>query len=133
MANHQGRSTANMAYRWTAESLQALSLAPEELLKLPYAPVDLEYYALRDIAADEELTIDYGEDWVNAWASYTSSLLSTTMHELAYQRHGIKFRHPMVLKQGLLPSEWNASACLGDKCGSVDVARTTVNISHTEL
>lgn len=116
MANHRGRNSANMGYRWTAESLETLQRDPNELLKLPHAPVDLEYYALRDIAVDEELTIDYGEDWVNAWANYVGTLLSIPAWQLAQGRHNSKFRHPIVPVTGLIPNRWNDWTCVGESC-----------------
>jgi hypothetical protein len=134
-ANHQGRKTANMAYRWTAESLETLAQDPRELLKLPYAPLDLEYYALREIAADEELTIDYGEEWINAWSSYTNLLLSMPVVQLAQQRHGIKFRHPIIPITGLFPSSWDGLTCVGERCDRVQPSSNTtqVDMKHGEL
>jgi len=116
MANHQGRSTANMAYRWTAESLERLQQEPKELLKLPYAPVDLEYYALRDIAADEELTIDYGEEWVNAWSLYVGLQLELLLAGILDKHSDLKFRHPILPPEGFYPSSWDEYTCVGLSC-----------------
>jgi hypothetical protein len=76
IANHAPPSMANMEielYWWTDhEKKQNSSLV--ELSKSSSAELDLAYRATRDIAEGEELLIDYGEAWINAWASHLAEL-----------------------------------------------------------
>mmetsp|Transcript_41837 Transcript_41837/g.98020 ORF Transcript_41837/g.98020 Transcript_41837/m.98020 type:complete len:392 (+) Transcript_41837:2193-3368(+) len=39
----------------------------EALMKEDYASIVVDFVATRDIAADEEITLDYGKEWENAW------------------------------------------------------------------
>jgi hypothetical protein len=133
MANHQGRKTANMAYRWTADSLETLSRDPKELFKLPYAPADLEYYALREIATDEELTIDYGEEWINAWSLYTGLQLELLLAGSLDKHSDLKFRHPIIPADGLFPASWNAYTCVGETCPREASTASSSDINGGEL
>jgi hypothetical protein len=74
-----------------------LNLSPEEIIqeqeKHGQSMIDIGYYAIRDIAEDEELVIDYGSDWEAYYRSRT--------------KDGIKdVRYPIQLPQGFLPKQW---------------------------
>lgn len=56
-----------------------------------------EYVALRDIDRFEELVLDYGSDWDQAWGQFAS------MHP--YQRPGY-FRHEIGVPDGFYPKAW---------------------------
>jgi hypothetical protein len=66
-----------------------------ELLFLPYAPLDLGFFAARDIEVGEELTLDYGAEWVAAYSPRYSTEQESTM-----------FHHWMEAPEGLFPAHW---------------------------
>lgn len=61
------------------------------------SPLDIAVYATRDIAAGEELFIDYGTGWMVAWKDFESA---------DEKEEGILFRHPLVLPSEFLPMQW---------------------------
>lgn len=64
----------NAALRWsTHQSHQKdwLNMTIDELGSKLEVGLILEYYALRDIAEDEEITVDYGQEWEDAWKRHT--------------------------------------------------------------
>ena len=75
-----------------------------ELFNLPYAPLDLAYIALMDIAEDEELFLDYGLLWQQAYDAYEKSQRTTTATKEL-------FRHPIYLpnQSNLFPASWYVS------------------------
>ncbi|KAL7559882.1 hypothetical protein ACA910_005379 [Epithemia clementina (nom. ined.)] len=73
--NHGGSEQANAQLRWSKKLSDSTMLqkSPSALLQLERSGLVLELVALRDIAKDEEVTIDYGTSWVDAWMQYTGS------------------------------------------------------------
>lgn len=114
IANHQSSMFANMRYGWDNRSFEILNNDPLSIFNTAYAPLDLAYYATRDISAHEELTFDYGEAWINAWALY----LASTHHSYLDEDTGdiLKFRYPIDPIPGLIPSAWNDVTCMGLYC-----------------
>jgi hypothetical protein len=51
-----------------------LSIPLSELVSAPYGKLDIAFYAVRDIAEDEELFLDYGKEWEELYFSYLSSV-----------------------------------------------------------
>lgn len=98
-----GRNGPNAAFRWasgwdpTSNEWRKLSL--EELAKKQTRGLSLEIYALRDIAPGEEIFMDYGEAWEQAWEKHvqewkppprsSSSSTTTTRTALASNDHWI--------------------------------------------
>lgn len=67
--NHQPGEEANVAIRWPENQLvheSFLKKHPLDLIDMSGVPV-FEYYALRDIQPGEELFLDYGTEWQEAW------------------------------------------------------------------
>ncbi|CAB9517506.1 Guanylate cyclase [Seminavis robusta] len=50
-----------------------LDYTPEELLEYPHAGLGFNVIALRDIAPDEEILMDYGPDWESAWEEHVQN------------------------------------------------------------
>ena len=48
-----------------------------KILKEHYATLVIEYVAIRDIQPDEEIFIDYGEEWDEAWVKHTNEFHSS--------------------------------------------------------
>jgi len=42
----------------------------EYLIRAPFAQLDIAYVATRTIAADEEIFLDYGEEWLSSWLEF---------------------------------------------------------------
>jgi hypothetical protein len=70
--NHKATGNgANVEYRWASwpkDSTQnALKMPLEDLKRVAHRTVSFEIVALKDIEAGEEIYMDYGEDWEEAW------------------------------------------------------------------
>lgn len=48
----------------------------EDIFSEPYSSMVLDLVALRDIAQDEEILIDYGESWQKAWEDHVKNWIS---------------------------------------------------------
>lgn len=84
-----------------------LELSYDDVIALSSAPLDLAYYASRDIALGEEFFIDYGSAWTSAfdmWNRARKDLESTG--NVAGNDNLAPFRHPVGLRSGLLPIHW---------------------------
>ena len=70
--NHNS-SRANVKIQWAPtgnlrHNATLLNLTPEEMYQMDVKPgLGIEYVALKDISEGEELFIDYGDSWENAW------------------------------------------------------------------
>jgi len=98
----------------------ALEMTTEAILSVDYSPLDLKYTATRDIAADEELTVNYGEAWVASWAEYLAKSMeynskrtmsafgrsSNDMNKNNADTEPPLFRKFMQAPPGLLPEQW---------------------------
>lgn len=91
--NHQPEGLANLDIQWydwtrvsskgayfektnnnTRDLTSLLKLSVTEILAAPYAQFDLAFVALTDIYEGDELTINYGDSWQEAWDQYGSAL-----------------------------------------------------------
>lgn len=87
--NHQPAGLANLDFGWydwssvpskgayferynnNSRGLNSmLKMSVNEVLAAPMAQFDLVFTALTDIAEGDELTINYGESWLQAWQQY---------------------------------------------------------------
>lgn len=70
--------TPNSAIRWSTHESSALhkeewlNMTVEQMGKKLDVGLMIEYYALREIAFDEEITINYGLDWEKAWDEHVN-------------------------------------------------------------
>ncbi len=109
--NHQPAEEANVAMQWFSrvaedDALDAWKLVSEytveELPTSTIMPLDIAFYAIRDIEAGEELFIDYCDDWVDAWIDarcYSGD-------ESGCDSIG-KFRSYIGVEEGLFPEHWH--------------------------
>lgn len=76
LINHS-HENPNVALRWSTSALhhkQWLDLPIDQFLKIDYpGALLMEIYALTDIAEGEELFLDYGVAWENAWKKHVKS------------------------------------------------------------
>lgn len=76
--NHGGRERANVKLRWPDKELIAhkpdyLERTPKQLADtLEKIGLAFEYVAIRDIKEGEEVLIDYGPEWEQAWINYVA-------------------------------------------------------------
>jgi hypothetical protein len=73
--NHNSGTKANAAVRWSNQAYEEewLEMNPNLLLESTVTHgLVLEYVALRDILPGEEIFIDYGEEWTQAWEKHVS-------------------------------------------------------------
>ena len=80
--NHNG-TAPNAEIRWPRDSTltdEWLNLHPLEMIDISGKPM-LEFVALRDIMKDEEIVIDYGKDWEEAWRSHVKAWSPKPEHE----------------------------------------------------
>ncbi|KAL3914324.1 MAG: hypothetical protein SGILL_006146 [Bacillariaceae sp.] len=76
--NHASGTRANAKVVWAETDSDPsdfhrdewMSLPPEELLKNERTGLLMHVVALRDISEGEEVTIDYGQDWADAWEKH---------------------------------------------------------------
>jgi hypothetical protein len=57
----------------------------------------MEYVALREIAEGEEITIDYGAEWVKAWEEFKNA---------DNNKNKADFRHEIGVPEGFYPKKW---------------------------
>jgi hypothetical protein len=65
-----------------------------ELLEFSAGAMVIEYVALSDIAAGDEILLDYGDAWVHAYQNHTSSFSNNS------------FRHEIGVPEEFYPSRW---------------------------
>lgn len=68
-----GSPFANAKIRWSSKfnTQEWMNLSPEDLIRYKKkAGLAMELVATRDIAPDEEVLLDYGEDWSQAWDNH---------------------------------------------------------------
>ena len=69
-------------------------------------PLMVEYVAIRDVAAGEELLLDYGDAWEDAWVAHTLE---------QQKRDTSEFRHPIGLPDNMIPTDWLRKESLRSK------------------
>jgi len=95
-----------------ARAIKLASTVPvEELAAKPWAPLDVAYVATRDIAAGEELFVDYDggqrrAPWTTAWAAYLQALQAWAVAPGADEEERPAFRAFVTLPPGLVPPHW---------------------------
>jgi hypothetical protein len=70
-----GPKGPNAAYRWSSDLVTSRwrNMSWEELTNQAGRGLAMEIVALRDIAAGEEVFIDYGVEWEKAWAAHVAA------------------------------------------------------------
>jgi hypothetical protein len=98
--NHDG-DNRNTAIRWTDESKTYFDMHPIDVVEQHGGTQRMEYVALRDIAPQEEITIDYGPAWTKTWEEYKTA----RMQELP-----ASFRHEIGVPDRFYPERWRNTA-----------------------
>jgi len=85
--NHSDNEQPNVAIRWSAthpNPPEWMQLTPDQLINnATYnkrSRLYMEFYALSDIAAGDELFLDYGHDWQRAWDRHVTEWESVSLH-----------------------------------------------------
>lgn len=110
-------SAPNARLRWARDELghraELLDLSVEELASVRgrKSGLALEVIALRDIAKNEEVTLDYGREWAMAWAEHVEKW--NRMEGTAYEEekrhvvfHPHAFRHKVLVPDDIYPEPW---------------------------
>eukprot|EP00595_Chromulina_sp_UTEXLB2642_P003477 CAMPEP_0196763318 /NCGR_PEP_ID=MMETSP1095-20130614/3831_1 /TAXON_ID=96789 ORGANISM="Chromulina nebulosa, Strain UTEXLB2642" /NCGR_SAMPLE_ID=MMETSP1095 /ASSEMBLY_ACC=CAM_ASM_000446 /LENGTH=289 /DNA_ID=CAMNT_0042116229 /DNA_START=1476 /DNA_END=2345 /DNA_ORIENTATION=- len=116
MINHQMSSIANVEMEWhgfTENINITLSKDPIELESSQFSPIDIAFIATKDIRANEEITMNYGEEWINAWSNYLIKLISVYINK---ESSIPKFRHAIQPPPGFFPDYWYDINCIGKFC-----------------
>lgn len=104
--NHNSENLSNLQmewYEWSTNHVNDLSRYSniEDLLKSDFSPLDISFRAKRDISYGEELTINYGVEWIEAWALYLASNYHQQPNDSA-----APFRHAISAPNGFFPKNW---------------------------
>jgi predicted RecA/RadA family phage recombinase len=92
----------------------------QELEHYPYAPLDIGYRAIRDIAPGDELYLDYGSEWEAAFSAHLQRM--SEYYEQAKASDSVLtltpplFRHPLKFPDDIFPEHWRGVECLGALC-----------------
>ena len=115
---------ANVGVRWyswdgdeTVTAQDVLSGNLTALLRSSAAPLFLEYYALRPISEGEELLMNYGSEWDEAWSHYLSSMHDWTklQGDRASFLDAPQFRHTISIPAGMFPPSVYQVSCFGTR------------------
>jgi len=81
----------------------------EKLISSEFSPLDMAYRATKDIVEGEEIFMDYGDEWFDAWHAHV-------MESNVYMRYLLQdpdsthefplFRTPIGLPPGIIPESW---------------------------
>lgn len=119
IANHAMNPNMKIAWhRWSTDAPNKLEniLARNvsELTSSRFTELDIVWRASRDIAMGEELTFDYGESWVNAFATYLAEYAiwladgnDRDEEEVSEESSMPMFRHFIAAPEGMFPEHWN--------------------------
>lgn len=83
--NHAHKELANVKIRWSENPINRkdwFDLEPEKVVSKGFGLL-MEFIALRDIEPHEEILVDYGDDWQNAWDRHVATW-SPTQHSHEY-------------------------------------------------
>jgi hypothetical protein len=94
--NHN--SVPNAAIRWAKGSEKWLKKHPLDLIDMSGEP-QIEYFALRDIGPDEEIFIDYGKDWQEAWNQHAKEFKSLRGKDYVAAADYLEKFKPKTLKE----------------------------------
>ena len=67
---------ANTRIQWTTSEMRSpewMEMSPEEWIHESHSGLQFDFIALRDIAANEEITINYGKEWEAAWKDHVAN------------------------------------------------------------
>lgn len=126
LINHGGISS-NVEIDWfdwsslSSSPPARLNWTAQELEENPFAPLDFQYIATQDIAPGEEILLNYGLKWEEAWELYLEGL---KQYWLEFGSSGVvigpQFRSSMeITSEMLFPPHLQSTPCVGKHgCGS---------------
>ena len=109
--NHNTESLSNLQmewYEWPSNLLKSPTKDSnlDDLLKSEFSQLDISFRAKRFISYGEELTINYGVEWIEEWASYLASIYQEAANNITANR---LFRHPIIARPDFFPQHWYQS------------------------
>mmetsp|Transcript_15740 Transcript_15740/g.26270 ORF Transcript_15740/g.26270 Transcript_15740/m.26270 type:complete len:878 (+) Transcript_15740:104-2737(+) len=122
MINHDSNPNVGVRwYYWDGDEKKSahdiLSGNLTQLLRAPAAPLYLEYYATRLINDGEELKINYGSAWDDAWSQYVTDMTHWTevYGDKANLLAAPQFRQPITIPRGMFPESAYDVPCFGTR------------------
>jgi hypothetical protein len=99
--NHN-QSLANVRLQWTADGImnqkvELLEQSPAAMIDQPSPGLSMDFVATREIAVGDELFLDYGDDWEQAWQQHVQAF----EHPSAEQRRASQANY-------ISARQWNA-------------------------
>jgi hypothetical protein len=85
---------------------EVVDVDPDTLVASPVAPLDMGFYAKRDICEGEELFLNYGDDWDSAWKRWMEYSCSGEKSCMTKDEHLLPFRHYIIGADDLFPEAW---------------------------
>ena len=118
MANHALVPNMEMSWHlWKADDKDKLDkiLAHNvsTISETRFTQLDLAFLATHKIASGDELTVNYGQEWVEAWATYLAEYIMYLTHNPAAEEENHEapeapiFRHFIASPPNLMPTHWN--------------------------
>lgn len=112
--NHAKKTDANVIIDWfdfpNLITDLTLNSSFEDLLSAPFSQLDIKIIATRDIKVDEELTLFYGDKWIDSWTKHLANLViylrENDKNSKNYIKNMPKFRHSMGAPNDFIPSHW---------------------------
>jgi hypothetical protein len=87
-----------------------LERTTDQLIHSPFAQLDIAYIATKNIEENEEILLDYGEDWENAWENYQQLCAYNSLKKEIWKRElpncQFVFREYIEAPEGMYPNHW---------------------------
>ena len=110
--NHASDHTANVAmawFEWSPGDLhRSFNMSLSALLSASVASLDVQVMATRDIEVGEEITMNYGPAWLDAWSQYLAERIAWMTSENSHDETTMPiFRNPITAPDSMtFQSHW---------------------------
>ncbi len=131
LINHGGKAHANVKVRWSASMTKSewLNITTEELLAITDASgLMMEFIALRDIEEGEEVLIDYGDAWQEAWNQHVEQWKAPLNSE-QYVSAWMLNQAEKQIKVAPQPSDWQYPSWIFTVCWVNNVQKPSADDS----
>jgi hypothetical protein len=119
IANHRREQEANVQLKWISwagsPSPQFLDTAVDDLVRAKYSVLDAQLVATRVIEDGEEILLNYGSSWMQAWADFLAHSVASKLYSAAEECSAFEenspvpiFSHCIEAPDGMFPALWFA-------------------------
>lgn len=150
MINHGGKTKSNVYidwYNWESQgnndknnhknnnnNLPSIEWKAIQLERNPFAPLDIQYIATKDISIGDEILLSYGEKWEIEWKKYFNNLEKWHGTDPETNENNIierpQFRQSIEVPKSFFPSHFYNNQCLGGKGCTKDSRKEENNNYH---